>query len=540
MPAATATGTSSRQLVRWFSPSVRHFNITVAAVLLLAALGCADDDSPTPPPNDENAAPVASFVVATETVAANVAILVDASGSTDDQDLAALEVRWDWEDDGTWDTGFSTEKTAGHAYTTSGTKRIRLEVRDAGGLTASVTRGIEVTENDPPTAAFEVNPSMGDLNTVFELDASGSSDAQDDASALEARWDFDGDGAWDTEFQASLMAAHDYEVPGSYSIRLEVRDQEGATATSSRQVVVFPISSEAMVLVAAGPFVMGSDPGEGYDDERPERRPSISAFWIGTFEVSNARCAEALRWALQQGEIEVVPGSPYGSVHRPGGEALYLDMDAATLPKVIPPNECRITFDNGSFGVEPGWEDHPVVGVSWFGAAAFCNWLSAADGLAPCYDVETWTCDFNASGYRLPTEAEWEKAARGTTDEREYSWGNNYDCAHTNGWSCVRSTVPVDDPAYWIGASPYGCLHMIGNVSEWCQDWYDRDYYQNGSGTNPRGPASGSRRVVRGGSFADLVPEFLRCSYRDVCPPSGWLGDSMKVFIGFRPVRRAE
>lgn len=538
MPAVM--GTPYRCLVPSLFPSTLRFATVISLVLFTGTIGCSEDKSTDPPPNNGNAAPVASFVVSVPTVGANVAILVDASGSTDDQDPAALEVRWDWQDDGIWDTGFSTQKTRSHTYSTAGTKRIRLEVRDAGGLTSTATQTIEVTENGPPTASFAVNPSMGDTETMFELDASGSSDPDDDASSLEVRWDYDDDGVWDTEFQATLTSTHRFELGGGYRIRLEVRDQAGATATSSQQVMVFPTELDGMVLVPAGTFVMGSDAGEGYEDERPERRPSISAFWIGAYEVSNARYAEALGRALQQGEIEVVPGPLYGAVHGTGGGVLYLDMDAATLPNVIPPNECRITFEDGVFGVEPGYEDHPVVGVSWFGAAAFCNWLSAADGLAPCYDIETWTCDFDASGYRLPTEAEWEKAARGTADERVYAWGNSYDCAHANGWTCVRATVAVQDRDYWIGASPFGCVHMIGNVSEWCQDWYDRSYYQNQSGSNPRGPASGNQRVVRGGSFATFVQDFMRCASRDSCPPSGWVVDSMDVFNGIRPVRRAD
>lgn len=540
MPVASHAWTPFRCSAHTFSSSRCRARAGVVLVLLGSAFGCGDDKSTNPPPSDGNAAPVASFMVASPTVAEHVAVAVDASGSTDDHDPADLEVRWDWEDDGTWDTAFSKEKTASHVYSTPGTKRIRLEVRDAGGLTATVTRMVEVTENDPPTASFEVVPSMGDIHTMFELDASGSTDAQDDPSSLESRWDYDGDGNWDAEFQAALTSTHRYELIGSYEIRLEVRDRAGATATSSRQVVVFPVSADGMVLVPAGTFVMGSDPAEGFDDERPERRPSISAYWIGACEVSNTRYAEVLGWALGEGEIEVVPGAFYGSVGRAGGGEMYLDMDAATAPNVIPPNECRITFEGGVFGVEAGWEDHPAVGVSWFGAAAFCNWLSAVDGFAPCYDVDTWTCDFDASGYRLPTEAEWEKAARGTADERVYSWGNDYDCAHANGWGCAPSTIAVQDRDYWIGASPFGCLHMIGNVSEWCQDWYAPGYYQIGSGPDPRGPATGTGRVVRGASFATYPPTLSRCAYRDIRPPSGRVFDEMSVFIGLRPVRRAE
>ena len=211
-----------------------------------------------------------------------------------------------------------------------------------------------------------------------------------------------------------------------------------------------------MIHVPAGEFLMGSkeDDPDAYDNEHPQHTVYVSEFWIDKTEVTNAqyrKCVEA------------------GTCRAPttcdslGGEPTYSDSSKA---------------------------DHPVVCVSWQDAKAYCEW----------------------AGKRLPTEAEWEKAARGT-DGRKYPWGNNFDSSKVNfcDVNCeydhkdsgaddgYRRTAPVG--SYPEGASPYGALDMAGNVWEWCQDWYDADYYASSPQRDPQGPGSGTCRVVRGGSW---------------------------------------
>ena len=152
---------------------------------------------------------------------------------------------------------------------------------------------------------------------------------------------------------------------------------------------------------------------------------------------------------------------------------------------------------------DEGWgrENRPVINVSWTEAGAYCEWLSQKVGLQ----------------FNLPTEAQWEKSARGN-DQRKYPWGSREpakDLANFSG--NIGKTTPVG--SYSAGASPYGLLDMAGNVWEWCGDWYEAGYYKNSPLRNPAGPNSGSNRVIRGGSWSHYAGRF-RCANRSNCGPS--------------------
>jgi formylglycine-generating enzyme required for sulfatase activity len=300
----------------------------------------------------------------------------------------------------------------------------------------------------------------------------------------------------------------------------------------------FTFTDGDMISIPRGSLVMGDHLGMGASDELPLHPVVLDAFDMDVYETTNQEFADYLNSALSQGSVEVV-----GDVvsQAGGGQPLFHLVGPYTIVQIV--------WTGAEFAVEPGMAEHPVTQVTWYGAGEFANWRSAQDGLVPCYDTSAWTCDFTASGYRLPTEAEWEYAARGgeLSPYYAYPWGNTIDGSQANTWdsgdpfeNTLLGTTTVgyydgaQTPAGVDMANGYGLYDMAGNVWEWCYDRYGFNYYNASPVLNPKGPAVGSGRVMRGGSYYfPYSPGNHRCADRQYRTPN----DPSEV-LGFRLVRR--
>lgn len=239
-----------------------------------------------------------------------------------------------------------------------------------------------------------------------------------------------------------------------------------------------------MVLVPSGFFIMGSnDHGE---DEAPEHRVYTDAYYIDRYEVSASDFAAFLN------EVNNTKG-------------YYLDNKFGTL------------LYNGRYNPRKGFANHPVNNIRWEGAVEYCKW----------------------QGKRLPTEAQWEKAARGT-DGRIYPWGNTPPtqniARYRQTWTKqIKHHVMVPVNVFTEGTSPYGVYNMAGNVKEWVDDWFDREYYDDPANyINPKGQIGGEYKVLKGGSWRDLKG-FIYSSFRNNNNPASRLDD-----YGFRCAKSAE
>jgi sulfatase modifying factor 1 len=179
---------------------------------------------------------------------------------------------------------------------------------------------------------------------------------------------------------------------------------------------------------------------------------------------------------------------------------------------------------------------NPVEQIRWSDAARYCNARSALEGLRPCYDLNTWECDFDANGYRLPTEAEWEYACRAGT-KTAYYFGNDLSKLKNYAWFEENSRAKPQ-PVGQKPPNPWGLHDMCGNVWEWCNDFYKVDYYQESPKDNPKGPKTGETKVVRGGAWK-FSAESCRSAYRYNEDP-GYADVCFGYDIyGFRCVRNA-
>lgn len=269
-----------------------------------------------------------------------------------------------------------------------------------------------------------------------------------------------------------------------------------------------------MVLVPGGTFQMGDSFSDGEIDELPVHTVTLSPFYMGQYEITNQQYCNFLNSALSQGTITVI----YGLVYQAGSGTSYIYCDT---PAVSYGSYVQIDYDGSVFSVRTkggrSMANDPMIEVSWYGAMAYCNWLSQQEGRQPCYDLSTWECDFSKKGYRLPTEAQWEYAARGGLSGKRFPWGDtishsqanyystayySYDISPTQGYHPTwdDGIEPCTSPVGSFDANGYGLYDMAGNVWELCNDWYSETYYSSSPSSDPTGPTTGIHLICRGGS----------------------------------------
>ena len=244
-----------------------------------------------------------------------------------------------------------------------------------------------------------------------------------------------------------------------------------------------------IIAIPPGTFSMGDSTGP--DEQQPRHDVYLNEYGIAPFAVTNAEYK------------------------------IFCDMANRTYPPEGGENQA-------SQGYFLDYPNHPVVGVSWYDAARYCNWLSAQQGYSACYDTTTWSFDSGKDGYHLPTEAQWERAARGNLTNKLYPWGDDppgnrcnyrdYDgdlVSSMPNFSNGRGTVSVGK----FSANGLGLYDMAGNVWEWCNDWYRDNYYSQSPAQNPYGPTSGDGRVVRGGAW-NKSAFYIRCATRQGVNPT--------------------
>jgi formylglycine-generating enzyme required for sulfatase activity len=341
-------------------------------------------------------------------------------------------------------------------------------------------------------------------------------------AAEEVTWSVDEGPEYGTIDTRGLYTAPDI-VPGPPLATVRAASVADPSKSGTAVAAIYKIgpTPPGYVRIPAGSFTMGDGIAPCGSNLYPVTL--TKDFYLGRAEVTNAQYLDMLQWAYDNGHVAATLAYVYDAM---GSNKILVTVVNS-----------EIAFRNGTFrladnghGINP---DHPVTMVSWYGAAAYCDWLSLREGLDPAYDHTTWRCNdrdpYRAWGYRLPTDAEWEYAAQ-YDDERRYPWGDvDLTSSLANYNQNVGWTAPVGSYQAEKTIDGNGLFDMAGNVREWCNDWFECFAFP--ASTDPPGPPTGIDRVYRGGGWQDSGPS-LRCAARMRTDPGRCSND-----LGFRVAR---
>ena len=390
-------------------------------------------------------------------------------------------------------------------------------------------------------------PSVSNVTAIQRTDGSGVvdisfrlTDADNDRCTITVQVSNNGGSTWTiTPSPSALSGALTNVYPGNRTITWASKVDLPGVFGSNYRVKVTADDGQTpsdMISIPGGTFQMG-DSLDGQSSSLPVHTVTLSPFYMGKYEVTNQQYRDFLQSALGSGTIYVSSGIVYGS----GNNQLYCDTSTSS-------SYSQIAFSSNTFSVRTksgrSMANDPMVQVSWYGAVAYCNWRSQQEGKQQCYTLSgSWSCDFSKNGYHLPTEAQWEYAARGGLSGRRFPWGDtithsqanyyssssySYDISPTRGYHPTWNdgVYPYTSPVGSFSANGYGLYDMAGNVYDWCNDWYGS--YSSGSQTNPTGPTTGTYRVLRGGYWCGYAL-ICRVAYRNSSNPY-----NRYLNIGFR------
>ncbi len=306
-------------------------------------------------------------------------------------------------------------------------------------------------------------------------------------------------------------------------------DRDVSVSPAGPDEISFPDPIKSMLHIEEGTFAMGWDTGSS--DERPVHQVSLDPFAIGATEVTNGEYRMYIEYRTTVDSVDMAPPND-----------------------PIP-------------GYFEDYPDHPVVNVTWLDAVLYCNWLSELSGLEPCYklgkgyetNLTKVTFDPEKDGFHLPTEAQWECAARGGLEGVQYPWGDDdpKDLGNNSQYSGLLAnerlsfsgtrgplavgSIEAASPDSLRPLNGFFLVDMAGNVWEWCSDFYNADYYGDSPSENPEGPGRSDfprsewtavpPKVVRGGGYNASATE-MRCANRDKLS-----GTDKKPYLGFRIAR---